>query len=177
MSKPLITKTSHLLPFLELSPAQFERLCLWLVEREGYLRPQHYGEAGSEQGRDVIAYRSTDAGEQLWYFQCKRYKSISAKTLTKEVEKYNHLASSDPANKPFGIVFVTNAVLSAKAREEVEKACQKYSYACEFWVHSELDLKVKKYPEIVKEFFDIESSVAIQTPHQLPPSPPDFTGR
>jgi hypothetical protein len=123
MNKPRITKTNHLLPFDELSPAQSERLCLWLVEREGYLRPQHLGEAGSEQGRDVTAYKAADTSQQLWYFQCKRYRKIGARTLIAEVDKYHGLAAADPANKPFGIVFVTNAVLSAKAREGVERAC------------------------------------------------------
>jgi len=35
---PPITRTTHALPFDKLSPRDFERLCLWLVEREGYLR-------------------------------------------------------------------------------------------------------------------------------------------
>ena len=82
--KPYLTKTNHLLPVGELSPAQFERLCLWLVERLGYLRAEHLGESGNEQGRDVIAYKPTEAGEQLWYFQCKRYSTISAAQLIKE---------------------------------------------------------------------------------------------
>jgi tetratricopeptide (TPR) repeat protein len=38
MPKPSVTRTNHLLPFAELSAEQFERLCLWLVQREGYLR-------------------------------------------------------------------------------------------------------------------------------------------
>ena len=37
-SQPPITGTTHTLPFDKLSPDDFERLCLWLVEREGYLR-------------------------------------------------------------------------------------------------------------------------------------------
>jgi len=43
-------------------------LCLWLVEREGFQRAEHLGAAGSEQGRDLVAWR---AGER-WAFQCKR---------------------------------------------------------------------------------------------------------
>jgi hypothetical protein len=35
-SKPEITGTTHTLPFDKLSPRDFERLCRWLVEREGY---------------------------------------------------------------------------------------------------------------------------------------------
>ena len=66
MSKPSVTRTNHLLPFGELSAAQFARLCLWLVEYEGYTRAEHLGEAGSEQGRDVIAHLPTASGEQLW---------------------------------------------------------------------------------------------------------------
>ena len=88
MTKPPIITTNKPLPFDALSPLEFERMCLWLVEREGYLRPQHLGEAGSEQGRDVVAYKPTDAGEELWYFQCKRYKRIGASTLREEVDKY-----------------------------------------------------------------------------------------
>jgi hypothetical protein len=34
-SQPPITRTIHTLPFDKLSPRDFERLCLWLVEREG----------------------------------------------------------------------------------------------------------------------------------------------
>jgi tetratricopeptide (TPR) repeat protein len=158
MNKPTVTSTNHLLPFGELSPAQFERLCLWLVEREGYLRPEHLGEAGSEQGRDVIAFRATDTGEQLWYFQCKRYQTISAATLIKEVEKYNKLVTTDPTLKPFGVVFVTNATLSADARKEVSEFCTKHGYESLFWARTELDMLVKKHPAIVTEFFNLTSA-------------------
>jgi tetratricopeptide (TPR) repeat protein len=158
MKKPSVTKTSHLLPFDQLSPAQFERLCLWLVEREGYLRPEHLGEAGSEQGRDVVAYRATETGEQLWYFQCKRYQTIGAATLIKEVEKYNKLVIAEkPSKKPFGIVFVTSAALSAKARKEVKQFCGEHGCESEFWARTELDMLVKKYDDIVAEFFSLNA--------------------
>ena len=42
-SQPPITRTTHTLPFDQLSPRDFERLCLWLVEREGYERAEHLG--------------------------------------------------------------------------------------------------------------------------------------
>jgi tetratricopeptide (TPR) repeat protein len=160
MSKPSVTKSNHLLPFDKLSPEQFEILCLWLVDREGYLRAEHLGAAGSEQGRDVIAYRAADGGEQLWYFQCKRYQKISAATLIEEAEKYNRLAASDPTKRPFGIIFVTNAVLSVDAREKVRTFCGRHGYNCEFWARTELDLRVKRHADVVAEFFN------------LPPSPP-----
>jgi len=44
-SRPSITGTTHTLPFHQLSPREFERLCLWLVQREGYERAEHLGAA------------------------------------------------------------------------------------------------------------------------------------
>ena len=72
-SQPPITGTTHTLPFDKLSPRDFEWLCLWLVEREepalslskGYERAEHLGAAGSEQGRDIVAWREG----ALWAFQ------------------------------------------------------------------------------------------------------------
>ena len=82
-SKPPITGTTHTLPFDKLSPRDFERLCLWLVEREGYTRPEHLGAAGSEQGRDIVAWR----GGELWALQCKRVQSFGPRDALAEVEK------------------------------------------------------------------------------------------
>lgn len=153
MDKPEISRTKRQLHFDELSPQDFERMCLWLVEREGYLRPEHLGESGSEQGRDIIAYKPTDGGEELWYFQCKRYKQIGAATLIKEIDKYNQLVTEDSTKKPAGIVFITNASLSAYARDKIRKSCEDFGYKSVFWAHNELDMLVKKYPDIVEEFF------------------------
>ena len=40
-AKPSITGATHTLPFGKLSPRDFERLCLGLVEREGYVSQEH----------------------------------------------------------------------------------------------------------------------------------------
>jgi hypothetical protein len=66
VTRPPQTGTSHPLPFAQLSPDDFERLTLWLVELEGYLAPQHWGQRGKDGGRDIIALRN----QELWYFQC-----------------------------------------------------------------------------------------------------------
>jgi hypothetical protein len=161
-NKPALTSTQHLLPFNELSPAQFE--CLSLVEREGYQRTEHLGEAGSEQGRDVIAY---DADGRLWYFQCKRYQTISAGLLIAEVEKYNQAIAAGLIEKPHGIVFVTNAVLSAQARKAVTAVCVRHGYDREFWARTELDTKVKKHDAVVKEFFNLNLQSQIQNLHSI----------
>jgi hypothetical protein len=118
VTKPRLTSTNKELPFGDLSPLEFERLSLWLIDREGYLRFQHLGEAGGEQGRDLTAYRQTLDGEELWYFQCKRQKKVSAAALKREVDKYNGLAASDPSKRPTGVVFVISAGVSSRIRDE-----------------------------------------------------------
>ncbi|MFZ0751234.1 MAG: restriction endonuclease, partial [Pyrinomonadaceae bacterium] len=162
--KPSIITARKVLPFDALEPSEFERLSLWLVEREGYLRPQHFGDAGSDQGRDVVAYKKGEAGDELWYFQCKRYQKISSRLLQDEVDKYNDLARSYPAKKCTGIVFITNARIAARAREIVADYCEEFGYQCDFWARTELDMRVKKYWEIVEEFFSAGENLRSQAP-------------
>ena len=49
-----------------------------LLPREGFENPQHYGAAGGEQGRDIVAYRDGD----LWYVQCKRVKQCGPRSCS-----------------------------------------------------------------------------------------------
>jgi tetratricopeptide (TPR) repeat protein len=177
LTKPTIITTRKPLPFHELSPSEFERLCLWLVDLEGYTRVQHFGEAGSEQGRDVIAYERTVTGEQLTYFQCKRYNKINLSILKRDVDKFAALIKSDPVKRPANIVFVTNATVSAHVRDHVENYCRENGLACEFWARTELDMRVKKHSRIVTEFFDAARTPPITTQYQLPAPVPDFVGR
>ena len=155
MSKPPIYSTNKPLPFNDLSPLEFERMCLWLVEREGYLRPQHLGEGGSEQGRDVVAYKPTDAGDELWYFQCKRVKKIGASGLRKEVDKILALIEQEPDKRPVGIIFVITCDVPAAARDKTKEFCREHNLACHFWAWSELDLRTKKHRHVVQEFFNL----------------------
>jgi outer membrane protein assembly factor BamB len=154
-ARPPLPGTTHVLSFDRLSPVDFERLCLWLVEREGYTRAEHLGLAGSEQGRDVIAYKPTLHGEELWYFQCKRYRSINARTLKDEVDKYLQLAEENPRLRPTGVVFVLSCTASARVREEVGTYCEEHRLAPEFWALTELDMRVKRHPDLLREFFNL----------------------
>ena len=90
MTQPTITRTTHTLPFDKLSPREFERLCLWLVEREepalslskGCERAEHLGAAGSEQrlngrvGNTNLAHR-LDAGYNTRRKMMHQYKANS----------------------------------------------------------------------------------------------------
>jgi tetratricopeptide (TPR) repeat protein len=166
VSKPSLTFTQHTLPFDKLDALTFERLCLWLVRAKGYLRPEHYGLAGSEQGRDVIAYLQTEQNEELWYFQCKRYQKVDTGVLNREVDKFSQLSSKKPDLKPVGIVFVLSCSVSATIRDDVQLHCSNKGLKCEFWAHTELDMYVKEHPHLVQEFFGLQDaeniSMAVQ---------------
>jgi tetratricopeptide (TPR) repeat protein len=161
------------LPFDQLSPRNFERLCLWLVEREGYERAEHLGAAGSEQGRDVTAWRDG----RLWAFQCKRVRTFGPKKACAEIDK---ILSLPPGQRPVGLVFIVTCDVSAKTRKRARDHLG--DIECHFWTGSELDQKVKQHPDIVREFFQ-PLALTFAPPsipsllHQLPPPPADFTGR
>jgi hypothetical protein len=110
--KPSIMSTSKPLPFDELSLLDFERMCLWLVKRQGYLRPQHLGEAGSEQGRDLVAWRE---GE-VWAFQCKRMQRFGPGDAEAEVDKVLGLPDE---LRPAALVFLVACDVSGETRRRV----------------------------------------------------------
>ena len=135
MTKPTVTGTSHTLPFDKLSPRDFARLCLWLVQREGFERAEHLGAAGSEQGRDIVAWRE----DQLWAFQCKRVQRFGPKDALAEVEKILTLPQNQ---RPAALVFLVTCDVSANTRQQVRQRCAG-EMACHFWTGTELDEKVK----------------------------------
>jgi tetratricopeptide (TPR) repeat protein len=154
MKKPLITASTHVLPYEQLEPRWgFERLCLWLVTDEGYLRAEHYGLAGNEQGRDIIAYWPTRNGEELWYFQSKRHKRIDTPTLIEEVDKVIQLKKEKTDLNPVGIIFIAPTTISAEIRDNVRDYCHNQQLKSDFWAVTELDQRVKKHKRIVDEFF------------------------
>jgi len=171
MTKPLIMGTTHILPFEKLSPDDFERLCLWLVEREGYTGAEHLGASGSEQGRDITAWREG----ALWAFQCKRVKSFGPTNALTEIEKVLGLPE---AKRPAGLMFFVTCNVSADTREQTRARCAQAGVTCKFCASTELDAKVKQYPEIVEEFFQIATEIPSRVPFVLPPlDVSTFTGR
>jgi formylglycine-generating enzyme required for sulfatase activity len=147
---PPITRTTHILHFDALSPHDFERLCLWLVEREGYERAEHLGAAGSERGRDITAWREA----ALWAFQCKRVQRFGPRDALVEIEK---LLALPDAERPAGLVFLVTCNVSFKTRQQARARCAR-EMECHFWAGTELDAKVKRHPGIVQEFFQATPS-------------------
>jgi tetratricopeptide (TPR) repeat protein len=171
-TKPPATGGSHTLPFEKLAPGEFERLCLWLVEREGYSRIEHLGEAGSEGGRDVVAWKDG----RRFVFQCKRVQAFSASHARKEIEKLRRLPVED---QPHELVFVVSRAVSADTRTAIRKDWGDEA-TCHFWSGNELDERVKRHPGLLEEFFHLPSVKPPRAlPHNLPFSSlgPLFQGR
>ena len=145
--KPSQTGTTHPLPFKNLSPRDFERLCLWLVEREGYSRAEHLGAAGRDQGLDIVAWRKGTR----WGSQCKRVQYLGPKNALAEVKKVLALPE---AERPVGLVFLVTCDMSKETREQARKRCAG-EMECHFWAGTELDAKVRSHPDIVEHFFQL----------------------
>lgn len=148
-TKPPLTGNHHRLNFDALSPQKFEELCLWLVRREGYERAEYLGEAGGEQGRDVLAFKD---GRRV-VFQCKRVAAFGLAAAKKEMAKQRALPA---AEQPNSLVFVVSKAVSAEQRTEIRKEWGAAD-TCDFWAGAELDERVKRHPEIVREFFQLAS--------------------
>ncbi|MCS6843904.1 MAG: restriction endonuclease [Caldilineales bacterium] len=158
--RPVITATTHVLPFDRLSWEDFERLGMALLLREGFSGLQHYGAAGGERGRDIVAQRNGN----LWYVQCKRVKKLSPQALLSELEKLHSLAQADPRLAPQGVLFMVASDVSAQARDRVMARCAELGVACEIWGETDLDVRVKRYPDIVAEFFGPSAGLAAPAP-------------
>jgi tetratricopeptide (TPR) repeat protein len=158
--KPSVTGTSHPLPFDQLAPADFERLCLWLVQREGYERAESFGEAGSDGGRDVVAWKD---GRRV-VFQCKRVRAFVAAHARKEVEKLRKLP---PEEQPQELVFVVSRAVRADTRTAARKVWGDEA-TCHFWTGGDLDERVKRHPEVVREFFQLPATPPPGFRHNLP---------
>src|SRR5262245_32232525 len=111
-TKPFWTSTAHTLPFEKLEPGQFERLCLWLVEREKFERVAHLGEAGKEGGRDVVGWKDG----RRWVFQCKRVRQFSLSHAKKEIAKLRALPLGQ---RPDELVFVVSRAVPADTRDAI----------------------------------------------------------
>jgi formylglycine-generating enzyme required for sulfatase activity len=164
----IITDVAHTLPFDKLSPRDFERLCLWLVEREGYERAELLGAAGSEQGRDIVAWREG----RLWAFQCKRVKHFGSKSAFLEVDMVLSLSKDRP---PAGLIFLVTCDVSDSTRQQVRQRCAG-EIECHFWGRTELDEKIRRHADIVEEFFSPRIHLS-GSPFQAPPLPLHFVPR
>ena len=67
------------------------------------------------------------------------------------------LTQEQPHLRPAGVVFVVSCAVSAKVRDAVGDYCRQHDLAYEFWALTELDMRVKKHPDLLKEFFGMKA--------------------
>ena len=144
---PPITSTRHTLPFDKLSPLDFERMCLWLVQREGFERAEHLGASGSEQGRDIVAWKDG----KRFAFQCKRVRSFGPKDAAIELARLSELSREQ---RPDEVVLLVTCNVSADARSKARSQWRDEA-TCHIWAVSELDERVKRHEDILAEFFAV----------------------
>ena len=97
MRKNNQTGTNHILLFAELSSGDFERLCLWLLQREGYENVDHIGASGSDNGCDILGVSEG----RTWFCQCKRVKRFGPREVGGEIKKIlEELIADEPKRKP-----------------------------------------------------------------------------
>ena len=144
--KPRITGTAHILPFEKLSPDSFERLCLWLLRREGFGDVEHLGAAGSDQGRDIVA----TASGRRWAFQCKRVSRFGPSDAIGVIDRILSLPSSE---HPDRLVFLATCDISSETRRRCREHYAGFEY--EFWSRTELDERLKRHPDLLDEFFQL----------------------
>lgn len=151
-SKPIITRTTHVLPFDRLSWQDFERMCLAMLLREDFTNLEHLGITGSENGRDIVGYR----GDELWYVQCKRVSQLGAQDLLQELEKMVGPDKRSKKKRPDGVLFLASCTVSPIARDRVAERCHELNVACQIWAQTDLDARVQEHPDVVREFFGLE---------------------
>ncbi|HYN20494.1 MAG TPA: restriction endonuclease, partial [Thermoanaerobaculia bacterium] len=158
-SPPVVTGSTHVLPFSALSPGDFERLCLALAHLEGYERPEHVGASGPDGGRDIVAFRN---GRRV-VFQCKRYRTLKPKEAEAVVEKILALPERE---RPEELILLTSCSVGAEARERARSKAGSIDF--QVWALTELDERVNRHSDLVARFF--------QLPAKTTPSKPTVPG-
>lgn len=145
--RPPVTQMTHTLPFEKLGAFDFERLCFWLVREEGYQRVEALGQAGGEQGRDIIGWKDG----RCVAFQCKRVRRFGPQAAKAEIRKIRSLPEDE---QPKELIFLVTCSVSVKTRT-VAKHAWGDAENCSFWAGEELDHMAKKHPRVVREFFSL----------------------
>jgi len=151
--RPAITGTTHVLPFSQLLPADFERLCLALIAAEGYDRPEHYGLGGADSGRDVVAYKVNGGEEERWVFQAKHWGRVPASEFIRDLDKVVSAERSHTGLCATGLIFLVSSKVSASVRDTVSQRARELDLRVEIWAVTELDLRVRRHYNLLTDFF------------------------
>lgn len=88
----------------------FKRLCLWLVNREGYHHTEHLRTSSGEQGRNIQAWKN---GKRI-IFQSKRVKSFQPQDALEAVDKIIYLPKD---KRPKEFIFLVTSDMPVQTRD------------------------------------------------------------
>lgn len=152
---PPVLQNLQELPFGEISWENFEKLINRLVLTEAEVKEARpYGLAGDAQdGIDVFAYLENGTYK---VYQCKREDGFSPKKIADAIMLF---LDKDWSKKAATFVLCTHESLRSKVRsDEITKqreGLKNKNIGLEIWDAVELNSKLKKYPQLVYDFFGL----------------------
>jgi energy-coupling factor transporter ATP-binding protein EcfA2 len=144
------------LPFSELTWENFERLCLRLAKENSNIENcRLYGGPGDNQeGIDIYAKKS--GADKYITYQCKREEGFGPQKIKDAVSTF---LAGEWAKKTEEFVLCTQESLRKKSRhDEVVtqlEILQRENIILKIWDSDELSIELKKFPQIVYDFFGI----------------------
>ena len=151
--EPPVQSAEQLLPFVGLTPENFERLCLRLARLEGTPdRCRRYGVPGQKQfGIDI--YSRLPTGRYCTY-QCKRYVTIATSDIVNAVTMF---LGGKWAKRSERFVFCMSASADRTQLEETIETettrLSKAGIAFEVWDAESLSTRLRDHEDIVALFF------------------------
>lgn len=151
--RPPVRPKAQLLPFGELDPSEFERLCLALAREDGDPDAcRLYGERGQAQ-KGIDLYARLRNGSYATY-QCKRYEKVLDSDIRNAVAKFRE---GDWLAKSERFVFCTShPTVRTDQNDEIELQTgilRADGVAFEVWDAEELSRRLKTRPQVVLDFF------------------------
>jgi hypothetical protein len=140
--KPPVESRLQDLPFNDLSWQQFEAVCAALVETQPVTLDCHlYGVPGDDQqGIDIVVTQRGPTANEVWAYQCKRYRQCTPAKLRKALKEMAYAADYK--------VLMLSIPATAKLRQVAEDEPNAF-----LWDAKDIARKLKNYPAIVEDFF------------------------
>jgi len=141
---------TQILPFFELAPGEFERLCFWIIcsQTSKWKEVQWLGASGSEGGKDILA--KCIQSDRYWIIQCKRVRSYGPKSFLNEFGKVS--AEIQRYNAEGYLTYLARSA-SDRLRGEMKKKSRETGLRVEVIDDSKIDMVIKQNPLLLKEFF------------------------
>lgn len=162
MPLPKSTATRHRLPFENLSPHQFEDMCLAYVNATYPLViSEHYGPSGNDGGVDLLGTyidgTHPASPRKTLHIQAKRLKEMGPKEAEKIVADYGAKNGKSIADE---YLLICACDVSRDTYDTFRSACNRYGIkVCKLLSGPVLEEELySKHPNILHRFFDIETS-------------------